>query len=66
MIRKVYCVECFDMEEGELVSRTYYRNRRAADRIRRKNEKCGYEVIVMDCTRDYKDGAPILAEWIEG
>lgn len=66
MIRKVYCVECFDVEEGELVSRTYYRNRKAADRIRRRNEKRGYEVYVRDCTRDFKDGAPIRIEWIEG
>ena len=66
MIRKVYMVECYDSEEFELISRTYYRNRKAADRIRRREDKRGNLVFMRDCTQDFKDGAPISLEWIEG
>jgi hypothetical protein len=66
MIRKVYCIESFDIDKGELIDRLYARNLKIANRIKRMCERRGYEVLIHDYTNDYKNGAPILPEWIEG
>lgn len=64
MIRKVYCIWGVD-NNGNLKFREYARNLKTANKIKRLNERRGYEVIIEDYTKDYKDGAPILKEWIK-
>ena len=66
MIRKVYVIEAFDRKTADLVARRYARNYKTADRIRDSYRNTHNIVTVRDCTLEWKKGAPINTEWIEG